>query len=111
MFNKILAIAAQEPPVPTPRELPSMLPNPLIYVLFAIVIAGIIAWKHKAILEFIVILCSTIGGFLIGLVSTPPYANVGLGMIIAIVGLLISSAIVTLLRLIRKTRQTLRSSR
>jgi hypothetical protein len=101
MFEKILAAVTQEPPVPTPREFPSMLPNPLIYVAIAIVVAGIIAWRYKAILEFIVILCSTIGGFIIGLVLTPPYANVGLGIMVSIAGLLISVAIVTIIRLLK----------
>lgn len=106
VLDKILAAMSQEPPVPTPREPPSMLPNPLIYVAIIVVVAGIIAWRYKAILEFIVILCSTIGGFIIGLVSTPPYANVGLGIIVSIAALLISIAIVTILRLIQRARQT-----
>jgi len=105
MLDKILAVMAQEPPVPTPHEIPAMVPSPVIYVAIAIVVAGIIAWKYKAIPEFIIVVCSTIGGFIIGLVSTPPYANVGLGMIIAIAGLLLSTAIVTLIRLTLKARR------
>jgi len=111
MLDKILTVLTQEPPVPTPRDPPAIIPSPLIYVAIAIVIAGIIAWRYKAILEFIVILCSTIGGFIIGLVSTPPYANIGLGMMVAIAGLMVSAAIVALMRLIRKTRQTTTISR
>lgn len=104
MLDKILAAMSQEPPVPTPGEPPSMLPSPLIYVTIIIVVAGIIAWRYKAILEFIAILCSTIGGFIVGLVLTPPYANVGLGIIVSIAALLISAAVVTILRLIQRTR-------
>jgi len=111
MLDKILTVLTQEPPVPTPGEPPGMLPSPVIYVAVAIVIAGIIAWRYKAVLEFIAIFCSTIGGFIIGLVATPPYANIGLGMMIAIAGLMISSALVALLRLIRKTKQTTTISR
>lgn len=99
-----LFLISQEPPVPTPHETPNMLPSPLIYIAIVIVIEGIIAWKYKAIFEFIIIVCSTIGGFIIGLVLTPPYANVGLGMIVSIAALLISTAIVTILRLIQRIR-------
>ncbi|MDI6847946.1 MAG: hypothetical protein QMD23_07480 [Candidatus Bathyarchaeia archaeon] len=79
MLDKILAVMAREPPVPPPHDTPTLAPTPLLYVAIAIVVAGIIAWRYKAILEFIVIVCLTIAGFLIGLVMTPPYLNVGLG--------------------------------
>jgi hypothetical protein len=106
MLSQLLTLLTQEPPVPTPEETPPFGPTPLLYIAIVIVVAGIIAWKYKAIPEFIVILCSTIGGFIVGFIATPPYGNVGLGMMVAIAGLMISTALVILLRLIRKTKKT-----
>ena len=109
MLDKILAAVSQEPPVPTPRPTPDFVPSPVIYIAIAMVVAGVIAWRYKAILEFIVIVCSAVAGFVIGLVLTPPYANVGLGMIVSVAALLISTAIVTILRLIQRAKQTVAS--
>lgn len=102
MLSQIATLLNQEPPPPpTPEETPSVLPTPIIYIAIIIVVAGIIAWKYKAVPEFIIILCSTIGGFIVGFVATPPYGNVGLGMMIAIAALLLSIAAVTFARLIK----------
>ncbi|MEM2174869.1 MAG: hypothetical protein QXI58_04525, partial [Candidatus Micrarchaeia archaeon] len=32
--------------------------------------AGLVAWKYKAYLEFAAIICSIIGGFIVGLILT-----------------------------------------
>jgi hypothetical protein len=111
MLTKLLTLLAQEPPTPTPDETPPFGPTPLLYIAIVIVVAAVIAWKYRAIPEFIVIVCSTIGGFIVGFIATPPYGNVGLGMMVAIAGLVISTAIVTLLKLIRKAKQTTTISR
>jgi hypothetical protein len=110
MSSLLLTFLSQEPPVPTPEETPPFGPTPLLYIAIIIAVAAIIAWKYKAIPEFMIILCSTIGGFIVGFVATPPYGNVGLGMMVATAGLMISTAIVALLRLIRKTKQTTKIS-
>jgi hypothetical protein len=105
MLNQLVTLIAQEPPVPEPSETPDILPTPMIYIAIVIVVAGIIAWKYKAIPEFIIIVCSTIGGFIVGFIATPPYGNVGLGMMVAMAGLLLSIAVVTLVRTVLKTRR------
>lgn len=104
MLNLILAT---EPPTPTPPDTPDFVPSPMIYIAVILVVAGIVAWKYKLIWEFIAVLCSTIAGFIIGFVATPPYANVGLGMVIALAALFLSAAIVTVLKLAQKTKRTI----
>lgn len=105
MLYKILATLAQEPQVPTPRDTPNLAPSPIIYIAIAIIVSGIIAWKYRLIIEFVAVVCSTVGGFMIGLIMTPPYANVGLGLIVSIAALLISTAAVTMLRLAQRVKQ------
>jgi hypothetical protein len=104
MLSLLLTFLSQEPPVPTPGEMPPFGLTPLLYIAIVIVVAAVIAWKYKAILEFIIILCCTIGGFIVGFIATPPYGNVGLGMMVATAGLMFSTAVVALLRLIRRTK-------
>ncbi len=106
MLNNLIILLTQEPPVPTPEDTPPFGPTPLLYLLIVLIVAGVVAWKCKAIHEFIIIICSTIGGFIIGLVLTPPYANIGLGMMVSIAGLLISTAIVTIIRLVLKAKRS-----
>ncbi|MGB9671952.1 MAG: hypothetical protein ACPLZY_02260 [Candidatus Norongarragalinales archaeon] len=96
--------ATQEPPIPEPSETPQFAPTQLLYIAIVLIVAGIIAWKYKAILEFIAILCSTAAGFVIGFIATPPYGNFGLGMMIATAGLLLSAAAVAFIRIIKPKR-------
>lgn len=106
MLACLAALLTQEPPIPPPEETPSISPTPLIYVAVAVIAAGILAWRYKAVPEFIVILCSTIGGFLIGMTITETgYVNVGMGMVAAITGLLIATAAVTFARIILKNKK------
>ena len=104
MLTKLLTLLAQEPPTPTPDETPPFGPTPLLYIAIVIVVAAVIAWKYKAIPEFIVIVCSTIGGFIVGFIATPPYGNVGLGMMVAMAGLLLSTAAVAFIRIVKPKR-------
>jgi hypothetical protein len=96
------ALIAQEPPIPPPHETPPFGPTPLLYIAIAMVVAAVIAWKCKALPEFIVIICSTIGGFILGFIATPPYGNVGLGMMVAVAGLLLSIAAVAFTRILSR---------
>ncbi len=99
-----VSVFAQEPPLPPFDEPPFVVPTPLLFVAVIIAAAGVAAWKYKAVLEFLVLCCSTAAGFIIGFVGTPPYANVGLAMFGALAGLLISIAIVTSIRLLKTKR-------
>jgi hypothetical protein len=101
MLSKLLTLLTQEPSTSTPDETPPFGPTPLLYIAIVIVVAAVIAWKYKAIPEFVIIVCSTIGGFIVGLIATPPYGNVGLGMIAAVAGLLLSTAAVTFIRILK----------
>ena len=101
MLSKLLTLFTQEPPTPTPDETPPFGPTLLLYIAIVLIVAAVIAWKYKAIPEFIVIVCSTIGGFIIGFIATPPYGNVGLGMMVAVAGLLLSTAAVTFIRILK----------
>ena len=92
---------AQEPPIPEPSETPPFGLTPLFYIAIALILAGVIAWKYKAILEFIAILCSTMAGFIIGFAATPPYGNVGLSMMLATAGLLLSIVVVAFIRIVK----------
>lgn len=104
MLSKLLTLLTQEPPAPTPDETPPFGPTPPLYIAIIIVVAAAIAWKYKAVPEFIVILCSTIGGFIVGFIATPPYGNVGLGMMVAMAGLLLSTAATAFIRILRPKR-------
>ncbi|MEM3618393.1 MAG: hypothetical protein QXK47_04890, partial [Candidatus Bathyarchaeia archaeon] len=76
--------------------------TPLFYVFIILVVAGILAWKYKAIKEFIVIVCSTVGGFILGsMITETGYINIGLGMASAVAGLLLSTATVAVIRMLR----------
>ncbi|MEM3458969.1 MAG: hypothetical protein QXJ62_05555 [Nitrososphaeria archaeon] len=102
MLASLLTVLSQEPPTPTPNDTPDILPSPIILIAIAIIIAGVIAWKYKAHLEFAAITCATVGGFIIGLILTPPYANIGLGTMTSLAALFLSTAIVITIKLIRK---------
>jgi len=95
---------AQEPPIPEPSETPPFGLTPLLYIALALIVAGVIAWKYKAILEFVSILCSTMAGFIIGFAATPPYGNVGVGIMIGTAGLLLSIAVVAFIRIVKPKR-------
>lgn len=101
-FAKLLM---QQPPPPTPEETPSVVVSPAIFVVIALIIAGILAWKYRATLEFLIILCSTLGGFIVGFAAAPPYGNVGLGMMIALASLLFSLAAILLVKLALKMKR------
>jgi len=105
MFDTILTVLAQEPPTPTPSEIPDFVLSPITLIVIAIAVAGVIAWKYKIILEFVAIVCSTIGGFIIGLILTPPYANIGLGIMASFAALFLSTAIIIMIKLAQKVRQ------
>jgi hypothetical protein len=96
----------QEPPVPTPDEPPNLLPSSVIYIAIALIAVGVIAWKYKAFIEFLAVACSTIGGFIVGAIATPPYANIGLGMMVSTAALLLSLAVVAIIRLKHRAKQT-----
>lgn len=92
-----------EPPPPPEPEAPFFGGvTPLFYAFIILVVAGILAWKYKAIKEFTVILCSTIAGFIIGsMITETGYINIGLGMASAIAVLLLSTATVAVIRMLR----------
>jgi len=94
----------QEPPVPTPDEPPNFLPSSVIYITIALIAVGVIAWKYKAFIEFLAVVCSTIGGFIVGAIATPPYANIGLGMMVSTAALLLSIAVVAMIRLKQRAK-------
>jgi hypothetical protein len=95
----------QEPPVPTPDEPPNFLPNPVIYITIVLIAVGVIAWKYKAFIEFLAVVCSTIVGFIVGAIATPPYANIGLGMIVSTAALLLSITVVAIIRLKQRAKK------
>jgi len=102
----MLTVMLTQEPTPAPSPEPeAFLLTPIFYILLVLIISGIVAWKYKAIPDFIVIVCSTISGFIIGFIATPPYGNVGLGMIVAVVGLLLSIAAVTFIRILKPKEQ------
>lgn len=106
MLEEFLAFLGQEPPIPqVGDELPGVMPSPVLLIVVALAVAGIVAWKYRVFLEFVAITCATIGGFIIGLILTPPYANIGLGMMVSLAVLLLSTALVILIRLFRKAKQ------
>jgi len=94
----------QEPPVPTPDEPPNFLPSSVIYITIALITVGVIAWKYKALIEFLAVACSRIGGFIVGAIATPPYANIGLGMMVSTAALLLSITVVAIIRLKQRTK-------
>lgn len=100
-----MAILTQEPPVPTPSDMPDFAPSPMLFIVVAIVVAEIIAWKYRAYIEYLAILFSTIGGFIIGIMLTPPYANIGLGIMTSMAALFLSTAIIIIIRLIQRAKQ------
>jgi len=103
MFTLMLT---QEPPTPEPPTPEAFLLTPIFYILIVLIISGIVAWKYKAILEFIVIVCSTIAGFIIGSIAIPDYPSFGLAMASGLAGLLLSIAAVTFVRLLKSKRAT-----
>ncbi|MEM2112382.1 MAG: hypothetical protein QXX08_10995 [Candidatus Bathyarchaeia archaeon] len=105
MFDTLLTDLAQEPPVPTPSNTPDFGLSPITLIVTAIAVSVVIAWKYKAILELVAIVCSTIGGFIIGLILTPPYANIGLGIMTSFAALFLSTALIIIIKLSQKTRQ------
>ncbi|MGF3573722.1 MAG: hypothetical protein ACQXXG_09945 [Candidatus Bathyarchaeia archaeon] len=52
---------------------------------------AVIAWKYKAILDFLFFISSTVAGFLVGLLRFE-YVSIGYAMMCAIAGLMISLA-------------------
>lgn len=57
---------------------------------------------YKAYIEFAAIICSVIGGFLVGSVLTPPYANIGLGIMTSFAALFIATAIIIIIKLAKR---------
>jgi len=102
MLDQLLTVISQEPPTPILDGMPDILLSPIILIPIAIVIVGVIAWRYKAYLEFAAIICSTIGGFIIGLILTPPYANIGLAMMASFAALFTSTALVCILKLAKR---------
>lgn len=95
----------QEPPTPPEPTTAFAGVTPVFYIAILIIIAGIVAWKYKATREFIVILCSTIVGFIIGCCITGTgYISIGLGMALATAGLLLSIAVVVFIRIYRERK-------
>ena len=98
----------EEPP-PPPPEPPPLEPEPFIFLtgffflFMALLISGIVAWKYKAILEFTVIICTTIAGFIIGFMVLP---NMAFAMFSAVAALLLSIAAVALVRILKKPETT-----
>jgi len=91
----------QEPSPPAPEEPTAFLFSPITYIVIILIIAGVVAWKYKAIHEFIVIVCSTIGCFIVGFIAIPDYPSFGLASALALAGLLISIAAVTFVRMLK----------
>ncbi|MEM3697747.1 MAG: hypothetical protein QXQ94_09670 [Candidatus Bathyarchaeia archaeon] len=102
MLHTLLDVLSQEPPTPTTNDTTDILPSPIIFIAIAIIIAEVIAWKYKAYLQFAAITCATVGGFIIGLILTPPYANIGLGTMTSLAALFLSTAIIIIIKLARK---------
>ncbi|MEM2969341.1 MAG: hypothetical protein QXR63_00215 [Candidatus Bathyarchaeia archaeon] len=102
MLNVLLTVLSQEPPAPILDDIPDILPSPMILIAIAIIVAGVIAWKYKAYLEFAAIICSVIGGFIVGLILTPPYANIGLGIMVSLAALFLATATIVVIKLAKK---------
>jgi len=103
MLTAILQLAQEPTPMPSPEPEPFLL-TPILYILIVMIIAGIVAWKYKAIPELVVIICTTLGSFILGFIAIPDYPSFGLAIASAFVGLMFSTAIVIVIRLIRKAR-------
>ena len=107
MFKTFFAFLGQEPPIPSGGdELPSDIPSLALLIVVTLAVAGILAWKYRAFLEFVAVTCATIGGFIIGTILTPPYANIGLGMMVSLAALLLSTALVIIIKLFQRAKQS-----
>jgi len=107
VITMLTIMLTQEPPTPAPSPEPEpFFLTPIFYILLVLIVSGIVAWKYKAIPEFIVIVCSTIGGFLLGFIAIPDYPSFGLAMASGIAALLLSIAAVTFVRLLKSKRAT-----
>jgi len=90
----------EEPP---PVEVEPFYLSPFFYIFVFLVVLGIVAWKCDAILEFIVMVCTTIAGFIIGFLILP---NMAFAMFSAVAALLLSIAAIALVRILKKPETT-----
>jgi hypothetical protein len=80
--------------------------NPFGFLLLAFIILGILAWKYKAVYDFLFALLSTAAGFFVGLLRFE-YVSIGYAMIYAVAALLISLSIDIGVRLYFKIKEKL----
>jgi len=93
----------EEPP---PMEVEPFYLSPLFYVFVFLLVLGIVAWKCDAILEFIVMVCTTIAGFIIGFMAIPDNPSMGLAVFSAVAALLLSIAAIALIKILKKPETT-----
>jgi len=105
MLSQLSSLLNQGPPTPAPEETPPFGPTPLIYILIALVVVGIIAWKYRAVYDFLFILLSTAAGFFVGLLRFE-YVSIGYAMMCAVAALLISLSIDVGVRLYFKVKKS-----
>jgi len=105
MLSQLSSLLNQGPPTPAPEETPSFGLTPLLYILIALVVVGIIAWKYRAVYDFLFILLSTAAGFFVGLLRFE-YVSIGYAMTCAVAALLISLSIDVGVRLYFKIKKS-----
>jgi hypothetical protein len=81
------------------------MPSLVLLIVVTLAVARILVWKYRAFLEFVAITCATIGSFIIGTILTPPHAK-GLGMMVSLAALLLSTALVIIIRLFQRAKQS-----
>jgi hypothetical protein len=79
--------------------------SPFGFLLLAFIILGVLAWKYRAVYDFLFILLSTAAGFFVGLLRFE-YVSIGYAMMCAVAALLISLSIDVGVRLYFKIKKS-----
>jgi len=79
--------------------------SPFGFLLLAFIILGVLAWKYRAVYDFLFALFSTAAGFLVGLLRFE-YVSIGYAMMCAVAALLISLSIDIGVRLYFKIKKS-----
>jgi hypothetical protein len=83
----------------------SFLFSPFSFLLLVFIILGVLAWKYRAVYDFLFILLSTAAGFFVGLLRFE-YVSIGYAMMCAVAALLISLSIDIGVRLYFKIKKS-----
>jgi hypothetical protein len=79
--------------------------SPFGFLLLVFVILAVLAWKYRAVYDFLFILLSTAAGFFVGLLRFE-YVSIGYAMMCAVAALLISLSIDIGVRLYFKIKKS-----